>query len=132
MRVLLSATVSRAFNNIAKRLFIVLFGVLALSAEAKQVTITPLNGSAWLFPTEELGYFSIGGDSLFIIRNAGDTCAREALVNIQRIAVEDATPTTIQTPAFPITGRKVLEQDGQIVILKDEKRYKIEGLKIEE
>lgn len=132
MRVLLSATAKRAFNNIAKRLLIVLFGLFALSAEAKQVTITPLSGSAWFLPVEELGYFSILGDSLYIIRNAGDTCAREALVNLQRIAVEDVTPTTIKMPSFPITGRKVLEQDGQIVILRDRKRYGIGGLRIEE
>lgn len=129
---MLSATVSRAFNNIAKRLFIVLFGLLALSAEAKQVTITPLSGSAWFLSLTELRHLAIQGDSLYIIRNAGDTCAREALVNLQRIAVEDKTPTTIKTPSFPITGRKVLEPDGQVVILRDRKKYGIGGLRIED
>lgn len=125
----LSEMVRNCCNNIIKRLAIVILSLIAISAiEAKQVTITPLSGSAWFLPLEELGYFSIVGDSLFIIGSASDTCAREALVDVQRIAVEEKTPMTLKTRPFPITGRKVLEQDGRIVILQDGKRYKIEGI----
>lgn len=114
-------------NNIAKRLLIVFFSLIALAAEAKQVTITPVRGSRWFLGVEEFGYLRIVGDSLIIIRNAGDTCAREALVNVQRIAVEESEPTVIKRVPFPIPGRKVLEPNGRIVIQQGGKRYGIRG-----
>ncbi len=115
-------------NTIAKRLFIVFFCLLALVAQAKQITITPRSGSAWNLALEDVGYLRVMGDSLIIVGNAGETCAREALVNVRKIAVEEQMPTGIKRVTFPLTGRKVIEPNGRIVIQKGEERYGVEGM----
>lgn len=111
--------------------------LIAFSAiEAKQVTITPVRGSVWFLSLEQLSHLSIQGDSLIVYRNDGSEYGREALVDIRKIGVEEEKTTEIQAISFPIIGRngtstkgtaqKVLEPDGQIVILRDGKRYRIE------
>ena len=101
-------------------------------AQAKQITITPVRGSAWFLSVEQLGHLSIQGDSLIVYSNDGFEYGREALTDVRRITVEEVEPTEMKVVPFPITGKKVLEPDGRIVIQQGEKKYGVEGMMIKD
>ncbi|MCQ2312791.1 MAG: hypothetical protein MJZ84_05020 [Paludibacteraceae bacterium] len=103
-------------------------------AQAKQVTITPVRGSAWFLSVEQLGHLSIQGDSLIVYSNDGFEYGREALTDVRRIAVEESASTstpTLRTRRAKVQtkGTKVLEPNGQIVILHGKRQYGIEGMR---
>lgn len=64
--------------------------------------------------------------------NDGFEYGREALTDVRRIAVEEVEPTEMKVVPFPITGKKVLEPDGRIVIQQGEKKYGVEGMMIKD
>ncbi len=101
----------RVCNNIAKRLLIAFFCLVALVAQAKQVTITPVRGSAWFLSVEQLGHLAIQGDSLIVYSNDGSEYGREALTDVRKIEVEQQQETRLKNVKAKDEAIKILEDN---------------------
>ncbi len=86
--------------------------LIAVTAiEAKQVTITPLSGSAWFLGLEQFGYAKVQGDSLIIYGKDGTEVHREALQEVHKIAVEKQQETQLKSVKANEEVIKILEDD---------------------